>query len=168
MRQEVRAMVQDDAAEIGALERMARALLVEQRGGPAHMAERPAVGEWVPLLSRPDQRVFIALIDEVPVGYLQLSLIAGHAAEVQQVFVHPDAREVGFGDWLLEAAIDAARSFGCTVIEGTALPGDRETKNLYERAGIKARKITVSLPLQARRSPLTVLRRPSSSAGASR
>ena len=30
------------------------------------------------------------------------------------------------------------------VLEGHALPGDRETKNLYERAGITARLITVS------------------------
>ena len=140
-------MVQEDAAEIGALERMARELLVEQRGGPAHMAERPAVGEWAALLAQPDARAWVALIDEVPVGYLQLSLVAGGAAEVLQVFVHPEAREVGFGDWLLEAALAAARECHCTVLEGTALPGDRETKNLYERAGIKARKITVSLPL---------------------
>ena len=61
--------------------------------------------------------------------------------------MHPEARELGFGDWLLEAALHAARDAGSTVLEGTALPGDRDTKNLYERAGIKARKITVSLPL---------------------
>lgn len=56
-------------------------------------------------------------------------------------------REVGFGDWLLEAALAGARLHGCEVLEGTALPGDRATKNLYERAGIKARKITVSVRL---------------------
>jgi hypothetical protein len=33
------------------------------------------------------------------------------------------------------------------VLEGTALPGDRDTKNLYERAGVVARKIVVSKPL---------------------
>ena len=32
-------------------------------------------------------------------------------------------------------------------LEGEALPGDRETKNLYERAGITARLITVSKSL---------------------
>ena len=79
-------------------------------------------------------------------GYLQLQIV-GDAAEVMQVYVHPEAREIGFGDWLLEAAVAAARSEGCAVLEGTALPGDRQTKNLFERAGIKARKITVSTPL---------------------
>lgn len=147
MQQVVRPMVLDDAADIALLEQLARELLVEQRGGPAHMAERPAVGEWAALVEHPEACVWLALIDNVPVGYLQLAVVPGGAAEVLQVFVHPDAREVGFGDWLLEAAIATARERRCTVIEGTALPGDRETKNLYERAGIKARKITVSLPL---------------------
>ena len=64
-----------------------------------------------------------------------------------QVYVEPQAREVGFGDWLLEAALAEARTQGCIVIEGYALPGDRATKNLYERAGITARKITVSKAL---------------------
>jgi len=33
-------------------------------------------------------------------------------------------------------------------IEGEALPGDRETKNLYERARITARLIVVSSELE--------------------
>ena len=118
----------------------------DQRGGPAHLAERPAVGEWVALLTMPGQLVWVATIDDVVVGYLQLQITAT-TAEVLQVYVHPDAREVGFGDWLLEAALAGARLHGCEVLEGTALPGDRATKNLYERAGIKARKITVSVRL---------------------
>ena len=54
------------------------------------------------------------------------------------------ARELGFGDALLAAMIDIGRSRGCRHVEAHALPGDRETKNLYERAGITARLITVS------------------------
>lgn len=135
-----------DADAVAALEREARSALIEQRGGPAHLAERPAVGDWASILLQTDQHVWVGTIDDVVVGYLQLQIVAA-AAEVMQVYVHPEAREVGFGDWLLEAAIAAARSLDCTVLEGTALPGDRATKNLYERAGIKARKITVSVPL---------------------
>ena len=65
-------------------------------------------------------------------------------ARVDQVYVTPDARELGFGDALLEAATAAAVAAGADVLEGQALPGDRDTKNLYERAGITARLITVS------------------------
>ena len=80
------------------------------------------------------------------VGYIELE-IANDVARVMQVYVEPLAREVGFGDWLLEAAIEEGRRRGGKVIEGFALPGDRATKNLYERAGITARKITVSKDL---------------------
>lgn len=147
MQQIVRPLLVGDASEVAALEAMARTALLEQRGGPALLAEQPAVGDWASLLNHPSQRAWVALIDDVAVGYLQCSVVAGGATEVLQVFVHPEARELGFGDWLLEAALQAARDAGSTVLEGTALPGDRDTKNLYERAGIKARKITVSLPL---------------------
>ncbi|MGB8862137.1 MAG: GNAT family N-acetyltransferase [Ilumatobacteraceae bacterium] len=146
MRQVVRPMSPADAAQLAALEHLARTALIDQRGGAAHLAERPAVGDWSALLSEPGQLVWVATLDDVVVGYLQLA-IDGARAEVLQVFVQPEAREVGFGDWLLEAALAAARSHACTVLEGTALPGDRATKNLFERAGIKARKITVSVPL---------------------
>ena len=61
---------------------------------------------------------------------------------IDQVWVTPMARELGFGDGLLEAAIGSARERGAVAVEGQALPGDRQTKNLYERAGIVARLIT--------------------------
>jgi len=146
MEQMVRPMVLDDVPAVAQLEAEARTTLLDQRGGPAHLTERPAVPSWLQVLSGNGQHVWVSTIDDVAVGYLQL-LVDGEAAEVWQVYVHPEARELGFGDWLLEAALARARELGCTVLEGTALPGDRNTKNLYERAGIKARKITVSTPL---------------------
>lgn len=63
---------------------------------------------------------------------------------VRQVYVHPEARELGLGDDLLEAAIAATVAAGGATIESVALPGDRETKNLFERAGLTARLITVA------------------------
>ena len=146
MEQVVRSLVQADAAVVATLEREARVALLEQRGGPEHLGERPPVGDWAALSTVAGQHVWVATIDGVVLGYLQLQIV-GNAAEVLQVYVDPEAREIGFGDWLLEAALAAARSMGCTVLEGTALPGDRHTKNLYERAGIKARKIIVSTSL---------------------
>lgn len=103
------------------------------------------VGDWAAAVAEPD-RVWVGTIDEVVVGYLEL-IIAGDVAEVRQVWVHPEARELGLGDSLLGHAMEAARRRGCVVLEGTALPGDRDTKNLYERAGITARKIVVSTQL---------------------
>lgn len=146
MDQVIRRLASEDAAAVAQLERDARAALSDQRGGAAHLAERVAVGEWAELVDRGERPVWVSTIDDVVLGYLELEIV-GKVARVMQVYVEPQAREVGFGDWLLEAALAEARTQRCTVIEGYALPGDRATKNLYERAGITARKITVSKEL---------------------
>ncbi|MEX0846147.1 MAG: GNAT family N-acetyltransferase [Ilumatobacteraceae bacterium] len=142
----VRAATEADAPALAQLEREARDALVEARGGPQLLAEQPEVGEWTALLADRATRVWVATIDDVVVvGYLQLALPApGGAGVVRQVFVLDGARELGFGDWMLAEAITATREAGGTVIESFALPGDRDTKNLYERAGVTARKIIVS------------------------
>jgi GNAT superfamily N-acetyltransferase len=144
----------DDAGALAALEAEARAALVDARGGVRWLEEHRAVGSgWVEAVERGN--VFVAVLSdpdadsvEIVVGYLVL-VVDGRVARIDQVFVTPDARELGFGDALVEVATDAARTAGATVIEGEALPGDRETKNLYERAGITARLITVSRRLDS-------------------
>jgi len=135
----------DDTLQLATLEIEARAALVDARGGAALLAEQPAVVDWAMLLTDGVHRVWVATIDDVVVGYLQLRHTAGEpTGVVVQVYVAPEAREVGFGDVLLAEAIGAIRSSGGVCIESFALPGDRDTKNLYERAGVTARKIIVS------------------------
>ncbi len=135
----------EDAPALAGLEREAREALEGARGGPQLLAEQPAVGEWGPALADPGRAVWVATIDDVAVGYLELALPGNdHIGVVRQVFVLPGAREVGFGDELLAEAITAVRSAGGTAIESFALPGDRDTKNLYERAGVTARKLIVA------------------------
>jgi GNAT superfamily N-acetyltransferase len=139
-----------DAPALASLEHEARVTVFDGRGGRRWLEEHPEVGGgWADAVAGG-----IVLVAELPepavpqgpghvVGYLVLD-VAGAVARVDQVYVTPGAREVGFGDALLAAAEEEARRAGATVLEGEALPGDRETKNLYERAGITARKITVS------------------------
>ena len=83
---------------------------------------------------------------DVPVGYLVADLRNDpmRIVHVDQVYVEPDARELGFGDEMLAAAIRWGHEAGAELVEGHALPGDRNIKNLYERAGVTARLITVS------------------------
>jgi GNAT superfamily N-acetyltransferase len=133
-----------DVFELTRLEREARAAVVDQRGGARWLDEHPATADWIERCGH--DVVLVAELDDVPVGYLVLR-IEGPIATVDQVWVTPEAREVGFGDELLASAVAAARSASCAVFEGIALPGDRQTKNLYERAGIVARSITVSTRL---------------------
>lgn len=132
----------DDVAELTELERVARSTLHDQRGGARWLQEHPQRGDrWAEVVSTAS--VLVADLDGLAVGYLVLS-IHGDIAMVDEVFVLSEAREVGFGDELLARATEVARTAGAAVIEGEALPGDRMTKNLYERAGITARLITVS------------------------
>jgi GNAT superfamily N-acetyltransferase len=137
----VRPATAADAAQLAYLEAEARATLVDQRGGARWLADHPA-GAW----AAPDAITHVAHIDEVLVGYL-VAGVDGALARILDVYVTPEARELGFGDELLAATLAAARAAGATTLDGEALPGDRDTKNLYERAGIKARLITVSTPL---------------------
>ena len=142
---DVRSATPDDAAQLAWLEAEARAGLIDQRGGARWLATHLVRGDdWVATVSA--DAVFVAHIGDVAVGYLVL-ITTGPIAVVDEVYVTPRARELGFGDELLAAAIDRARAAGCELLEGASLPGDRDTKNLYERAGIKARLITVSTPL---------------------
>jgi ribosomal protein S18 acetylase RimI-like enzyme len=141
----VRPAAEADTAQLTALEIEARAALIDVRGGAALLAEQPTVDDWSSVLTDGHHRVWVAVIDDVVVGYLQLRHASGEpTGVVVQVYVSPDAREVGFGDVLLAEAIDAIRTSGGVCVESFALPGDRDTKNLYERAGVTARKIIVS------------------------
>ncbi len=135
-----------DADQLAELEAAARHHLIDQRGGAALLAEQPAVGDWVPAIEDHARWIAVAELDGFVVGYLELAL-TGDLAFVRQVYVQPEARELGFGDGLIEATRQEALRHGCGALEGFALPGDRETKNLYERAGITARKIIVSTRL---------------------
>lgn len=142
----VRRAALDDPAEVlqlVELEREARDAVVDQRGGAAWLQEHPRIGDRWPAL---DSIVYVAHIGEVLVGYLVADL-DGEVLRIDQVWVTPDARELGFGDAMLAATMTVGREVGAAVIEGAALPGDRHTKNLYERAGIVARLIITSKPL---------------------
>ncbi len=137
----VRRAVAADAAQLCELEIEARAALVGQRGGEQWLLAHPEITDgWSRRATEAD--VWVAHIGDVLVGYLVAILGDDLVLRIDQVWVTPQARELGFGDELLAAAIASARQAGAIAVEGQALPGDRHTKNLYERAGIVARLIT--------------------------
>ncbi len=144
----VRPARRDDVDQLRLLEAEARAALLGQRGGDRWLATHAQRGnDWASVVDADVAgNVDVAVIDDVVVGYLVLRC-SGPVASIEEVYVTPEARHVGFGDALIESAMTRARAAGCSTIEGEALPGDRETKNLYERAGITARLIVVSKAL---------------------
>ena len=138
----VRTATAFDEHQLRELELEARAALVDQRGGERWLIEHPTIGDqWAARCT--DADVFVGVIDEVVVvAYIVAELGDDAIVRIDQVWVTPAARELGFGDELLATVIGSARQRGAVGVEGQALPGDRHTKNLYERAGIVARLIT--------------------------
>lgn len=128
-----------DTEQLAVLEREAREAVTDQRGGDRWLVEHPEIGTaWADQVTD----TLVAHIGDVLVGYVVARLGTDRVVRINQVWVTPEARELGFGDALLAAAIERARLDGAVAVEGEALPGDRHTKNLYERAGIVARLIT--------------------------
>lgn len=149
----VRPLTAADADEARTLDLAARAAVRPARGGEVWLAEHPTPTSW----PMPGESVWVAELDGLVVGFLRLA-VTDALARVEHVYVRPECRELGFGDELLAAAVTHARAAGCTRLDAVALPGDRDTKNLYERAGVVARAIVLSV----------VLSDPASSADASR
>lgn len=85
----------------------------------------------------------------VGVAVARAVAVAGDApvGVVTTLYVEPPARGVGVGESMLAALVDWCTARGCTDIDVAALPGDRATKSLLERAGFTARKIVMHHPL---------------------
>lgn len=141
----VRPAVETDGPQLRWLELESREQLQQQRGGARWLATHDERGaSWEAAADAGD--VVVAVIDDVVVGYIVMGRHS-NVATIDDVYVTPQARELGFGDAMLGVVIERARDEGARFVEGEALPGDRDTKNLYERAAIKARLITVSTEL---------------------
>lgn len=141
----IRRFVDSDSTVVLDMDRRGREVVVELKGGTAWLAEHPPIDG---LLSDPQCVVYVADLAGHAIGFLvaqdRIDPVRGRVCDVERVFVDERAREIGCGDALLARALDEARERACSFIEGEALPGDRATKNLYERAGITARRIVVS------------------------
>ena len=125
-----------------------------QRGGPLLIdpgLDEPTgaalAGRLRLLLDRPDSLVLVGTLDEVVVG-LAVSTVQqiagrGRRGVLGACYVEPGARGVGVGRLLLDRALSWFEECGCDGVDGTALPGDRESKNFYESAGFRARMLTM-------------------------
>ncbi|MHB1129028.1 MAG: GNAT family N-acetyltransferase [Ilumatobacteraceae bacterium] len=142
----VRLATGSDVDSLRLLESEARAQFAHFRGGDRLGHELPLVDDrWVERIGSDDWLVLVAGFDDVPLGYLCANMATASAIPlVENVYVSVDVRQLGLGDGLVSAAIDACHKIGAVAIDAFALPGDRETKNLFERSGLTARLLIVS------------------------
>jgi ribosomal protein S18 acetylase RimI-like enzyme len=145
-------------ADIPRLVELARALRAElraMRGGALwELREsrlQPVVELFEKLLAREDAVVLVGTIDDVVVGYATMefeTLSDGRRlAVVGDLFVEPEGRAVGVGEALATDLVARAAASGCLGVDAFALPGHRQAKNFFERAGFTARALVMHKPL---------------------
>ncbi len=136
------------ATDLPRLEQLARQAAAEVgpiRGGPVFLARAAALGRprLSVVMSDPDRGLWSGTIDGVVVGYAAAhdeQLADGaRLGVIDELYVEPDARQVGVGEALMDQVLDWCRARGCSAVDATALPGDRATKNFFEESGFTAR-----------------------------
>ena len=128
-----------------------RVELGKERGGPL-WATREARAEpldaaFDALVGRDDAAVLVGTYDDVVVGFgaahVEVLRDGSRLGVVDEIYVEPEARAVGVGELLVERLVDFCRVAGCVGVDATALPGDRQAKNFFERAGFSARLLVM-------------------------
>lgn len=140
-----------DLPRIAALAEQAVAELTGNKGGAvwARREARPApyIDSLRADLEAADHCVAVGEVVGAVVGYAVVraeSLRDGGVLGVlDDIYVEPEAREVGVGEALMDEVEAWCRGRGCIGIDSLALPGNRETKNFFETFGLVARAIVV-------------------------
>ena len=143
----VRACVLEDALVIDSFEQQAVIEGRNYRGFSQLLRDAPLVGGELPaILNSTDQYVLIIDHHGDAQGFAHVD-IHREVATIRRIYITTNARNLGAGSMLLHAAREEAKRRGCKQVDAIALPGDRLTKNLYERANMKARLLIASSEL---------------------
>jgi GNAT superfamily N-acetyltransferase len=118
------------------------------RGGPALVGGATAeglLGRWAALSE--GSGMFVGEYEGAVVGVLVATAHdtgGQRRGRIDCCYVDQDARGVGVGTALMEAATSWCEAAGCVAVDALALPGDRSTKQRLEAAGFTARLLTLS------------------------
>lgn len=136
-----------DAAAISVLEQQCSRESQSFRGSSQLLADAPFIGiEFDKVLGDTGRLVLVVVSSGDLCGFADI-VISDSVALVQRVYISEAARELGAGATLIAELRNHATALGCKRIDAYALPGDRLTKNLFERAGMKARLLIASSDL---------------------
>jgi ribosomal protein S18 acetylase RimI-like enzyme len=141
----------EDIPRVVELARLMRAELSVMRGGHVWLERdawpEPLADAYDALVARDGALVLLGTIDDVVIGFAAVvveQLRSGaRLGVVTDLYVEPEAREVGVGEVLADALVEHCRAAGCVGVDATALPGHRAAKNFFEAHGFTARALTM-------------------------
>ena len=156
MNEAVRAATETDLHRLAELAAEAIAEQAESRGGAIWSVRE---GRTVPAepslradLDDPACLVLAGTIDDAILGYAVVrveELRSGDQLGVlTDIYVEPEAREVGLGEVLVDDVLRWCEARGCVGVDALALPGNRSTKNFFETFGFTARALVVHRSLR--------------------
>ena len=136
-----------DASAVSALEQQCDRESQSFRGSAQLITDAPFIGnDFDNVLGNSGRLVLVVESSGDLCGFADME-ISDSVAMVRRVYISEGARELGAGARLIDELRIHAKASGCTRIDAYALPGDRLTKNLFERAGMKARLLIASSDL---------------------
>lgn len=145
-----------DSGDLARMADLAGAAIEEalpRRGGTAlagrwaTASRQDRLDQLTSALSDPATRMWVGTIDQVAVGVILAEAHSGGAGRIPLMYVEPDARGVGVGEAMLDEATVWLAEQGCMTIDVDVLPGDRDTKQFFEAAGMVARLLVMSRSL---------------------
>jgi GNAT superfamily N-acetyltransferase len=146
-----RAAVPSDIPVLAELAQAMRAEVRAQRGGTLWETRdaraEPHLDGLAALLVRDDASVVVGMIDGLIVGFgtveIETLRDGSRLGVIGELYVEPEARAVGVGEAIADEIVSFCRGAHCVGIDALALPGAREAKNFFERAGFTARALVM-------------------------
>ena len=140
-----------ELARVAELARELRSELREERGGKLwetrEARPEPLDAAVEELSRRDDALVVVGTTEDAVVGYgiarWEPLRDGGRLGVIDEIYVEPEARAVGVGELVVERLVAFCADAGCVGVDATALPGHRQAKNFFERAGFTARSLVM-------------------------
>lgn len=150
----VREAILGDQLRLSELADELKASIVGARGGPLLLASLGGSAQsafstsvFSEHLADDRRRLLVGTLDGSVTGFAACHFVSLDDGTllglIDACYVEPEARDMGLGNLLVAAALEWLRLQGCTGVDGTALPGDRQAKGFFETAGFKARMLVM-------------------------
>ena len=149
--EDARRAVVGDVPRIVELAHALRAELRPNKGGSLWLAREawpePLEQTYGDLVAREDAFVAVGTFDDAVLGFVVVVLESlrdgSRLGRVTDLYVEPEARAVGVGEALIDAAVACCVEAGCIGVDAVALPGDRAAKNFFEQHAFTARALVM-------------------------